>query len=96
MDKDPVSGARASERLREQASTVAEDLRELGHLTTEAAREKLEQARRSAADYYEQGRRKAGELEEQVEGYVRQKPIQSVLMAAGLGVIVGYCLSRRR
>jgi len=38
---------------------------------------------------------KAGELCHSVEDYVRQEPMKSVVIAAGLGLVAGLFLSRR-
>lgn len=85
-----------TERLRQQAGTVGEDLRELGRLSKEAAREKIEGARHSAEELARQARDRAVQIEGQVEDYVRRRPIQSLLMAAGAGVVLGWWLSSRR
>jgi ElaB/YqjD/DUF883 family membrane-anchored ribosome-binding protein len=93
VDKD--SSTRASDQLREKTSAIRDDLRDLGRLTREAAQEKLGEVRQVADDYLGQGRKKAAELEDRVESYVREKPLQSVLIAAGVGVLLGFLLRRR-
>jgi ElaB/YqjD/DUF883 family membrane-anchored ribosome-binding protein len=85
----------ATDQLRSQAGTVKEDLGELGRLAKDATKEKLGVAREAAADYYEKGRVKAGELETQLTDYVRAKPLKSVLIAAGIGALLGILASRR-
>lgn len=96
-DSDEISAqnASAASQLRSQSETVREDLGQLGRLAKDAAKEKLGDARVAAADYYEHGRKKAGELENQVADYVRTKPLKSILIAAGVGALVGLLLSRR-
>ena len=42
------------------------------------------------------GKVKAVEMEEGLENYVQAKPIQSVLIAAGAGLLIGYLFGRRR
>jgi len=42
------------------------------------------------------GKVKAVEMEEGLERYVQAKPIQSVLIAAGAGLLVGFLFGRRR
>jgi len=86
----------AGQQLREQTATVKEDLRELGRLTREASQEKLRQARDAASAYIEKGRQKAGEVEESVVRYVREKPVKSLLIAAGAGALLGFLVARRR
>ena len=85
----------AREQLRSHTETVRDDIGQLGRLAKSAAREKLDEARVAAADYYEQGRKRAGEYETQVVDYVRTKPLKSILIAAGVGALLGILISRR-
>jgi ElaB/YqjD/DUF883 family membrane-anchored ribosome-binding protein len=85
-----------AEKLRDQGATVASDLRELGRLTNDAAREKLDQARQVASRMVDRGRQKVGEQREQLESYVRERPLNAVLIAAGVGILLGYVYGRRR
>jgi len=91
-----TSGQTASERLRAQSTVVREDLRELGHATRDVAQEKLGEARQTAAAYYDHGKKKATEWENVAVDYVRERPVKSVLMAAGVGVLIGMLLRLRR
>jgi ElaB/YqjD/DUF883 family membrane-anchored ribosome-binding protein len=107
----PKSGPNASAEdvspLRQQTDTIKEDIRELGNMARDAAQEKLDEARQAAADavetgrqrateIYGQGREKAEEIEEQVVDYVRKKPVKSMLIAGGVGLLLGIVLSSRR
>ncbi len=47
-------------------------------------------------ELYQKGKDKAVRMEEGFEHYVQKKPVQSVLIAAGVGALVGYLLGRRR
>lgn len=98
-DRDETTGMpkapSARERLRDQTGTLKEDLRELGRLSRDAAAEKLGEAREAAAGYFDQGKRRAGEIEGDLEHYIREKPIQSLLIACGAGMLLGIVLSRR-
>ena len=51
----------------------------------DAAQEKLQNVREQAADYYERGRESAREWEQGVEDYIKEQPIKSLLIAAGVG-----------
>ncbi len=93
-DLAPDRTAAASE-VRQHAKAVNEDLRGLGRATKEVAQEKMGDAKQKATEYYEQGKKKASEFEDQIESYVRQKPLKSVLIAAGVGILLGFLLSRR-
>jgi ElaB/YqjD/DUF883 family membrane-anchored ribosome-binding protein len=60
----------------------------------DAAREKYEDLRDSAQDYYEQGRDKAQEWQHGVEQYVQEQPIKALLIAAGVGMLLGILWKR--
>ena len=80
--------------LRETASQVGENLRELGGQVRETATQQYEQLRQQAGDYYEQGRQRAQEMEQNLEQYVQEKPIQALLIAAGVGMLLGILWKR--
>ena len=77
------------------ARQVGENLRDLGNQVRETATEQYGQLREQAADYYEQGRQRALEMEQSLEQYVQEKPIQALLIAAGIGVVLGWLWKRR-
>lgn len=74
--------------------TVTEDLKELGSRASEMAQEKLEQMRAGADEWAEEGRERVEEMEQSVERYIAEHPIKSMLIAAGVGLIVGRVLLR--
>jgi ElaB/YqjD/DUF883 family membrane-anchored ribosome-binding protein len=74
------------DQIREQAGAVGEDLRKLGGMVRDAAKD-------MAARHLEQTGKTYGEIEERVTGYIREKPVQSVLIAAGAGVVLGWLVS---
>jgi ElaB/YqjD/DUF883 family membrane-anchored ribosome-binding protein len=45
--------------------------------------------------YYEQGRDRAIELEHSLENRIREKPISSLAIAAGLGFLIGMLWMRK-
>ena len=75
------------EQLRSAAKEQVEHLRE-------NAEEYYEQGRQMAGEYYDQGRQKAMEWSEEVENYVREQPMKSVLIAAGVGLVLGFLWRR--
>jgi ElaB/YqjD/DUF883 family membrane-anchored ribosome-binding protein len=81
-------------KVTEAASNVGQNLRDLGGQVRDVATQKYEQLRESASDYYQQGRERAQEWEQNIEDYVREKPLQSVLIAAGVGVLLGLLWKR--
>jgi ElaB/YqjD/DUF883 family membrane-anchored ribosome-binding protein len=76
------------------ASQVGQNLRDLGGQVRDVATQKYEQLRDSASEYYQQGRERAQEWEQNIEEYVREKPLQAVLIAAGVGVLLGLLWKR--
>ena len=84
-----------SERLGEQAKEVAEDLGEMGGTVRDAAQEKLGQAGERAAEYYEQGLDKVCGAGCACEQFLRERPLRSVLMAIGIGWLLGRFWKRR-
>lgn len=88
-------GPSATERLMEQGRTVRDDVKELGSLAREAASEKFDEARDRAGTYARDKKRRAGELEDELMDWIRERPLRSVLVAAGAGAILGMFLSRR-
>jgi len=84
-----------SDRIGAQANELSEDLKEMGATVKGAAQEKLRDARQNATEYYEQGRENAHGVLCNVEQYVRDRPVKSILIAAGIGVLFGRFWMRR-
>ena len=80
--------------LRQSAAQVGQNLRDLGGQVRETATQQYDQLRQQANDYYEQGRQRAMEYEQNLEQYVQEKPIQALLMAAGVGMLLGILWKR--
>ena len=80
--------------LKEAASQVGQNLRDLGSQVRDTATQQYEQLRQQAGDYYEQGRQRAMEMEHSLEQYVQEKPIQALLIAAGVGMLLGMIWKR--
>jgi ElaB/YqjD/DUF883 family membrane-anchored ribosome-binding protein len=81
--------------LGKQALEVKQDLQEMGETVRDAAQEKLGQMGEKASVYYEQGRDKAHGVACACEQYLRERPLQSVLVAAGVGWLLGRFGKRR-
>ena len=67
---------------------------ETGNDMRDQAQELMAQGKEVAAEYYEEGRNQVIAWQQQLEDQVREKPLQSLLMAAGVGLLLG--LLRRR
>jgi ElaB/YqjD/DUF883 family membrane-anchored ribosome-binding protein len=84
-----------SGRLGAQAQEASKDLKEMGDIVSDAAQEKLEQVRENANECYQHGRDKVHGVESAFEQYIRERPLKSVLIAAGIGLLVGRFWMRR-
>jgi len=84
-----------SARLGKQAKEVTEDIQKMGGTVRHAAQEKLGQIREEAAEYREQGRDRVHAVASVCEQFFRQRPLTSVLLAAGVGVLLGRFWKRR-
>jgi ElaB/YqjD/DUF883 family membrane-anchored ribosome-binding protein len=77
-------------------STLAQGFQEAGQAARRYASEGVEKVRDTATDYWEQGRAKAEEVTETVQNRVRENPMGAILIAAGVGFLIGVaCASRR-
>ena len=76
----------AQERRDQMQETGKEVHRQVQDLAT--------QGKEVAAEYYEEGRERVLAWQQQLEHQVREKPLQSLLIAAGIGLLFGL-LKRR-
>ena len=90
MDQIKGKAQEAKEKLREMGSNASEQLNQV----KESANEYYQQGREKAQEYYEQGRAKAMELEQNLEEYVRDQPLKAVMIAAGVGLLLGILWRR--
>ena len=82
--------------------TLAEDARALMAATADVAGDKVAEARRRLAAALDSGRQVFGRVREKaVEGVkaadqlVRENPYQTLVIAFGVGAVIGYLLRRR-
>ena len=87
-------GRGSAQQIRETASQVGEGIREVGSQVRDVATDKYNELRDQAQQYYEEGRQRAIEWERGLEEYVQEKPIQSLLIAAGVGLLLGLLWKR--
>ena len=81
--------SKTSDQLGKQAKEVTEDLRAMGETVRDVAQEKLGQVGDRVSEYCEQGRDKVHGVACACEQFLRQRPLMSVLLAAGVGWLLG-------
>ncbi|MDG4649759.1 hypothetical protein P6F26_15040 [Roseibacterium sp. SDUM158017] len=100
-----TSRSPGSEDLERQFRVIRDDITRLAALLREIgeakAGEKRDEALAEAAELLErsrsaldEGRLKARQATASVEGYIREKPMQSALIALGVGFLVGMMTRR--
>lgn len=92
--KDAGTKPSPGEQIREVASDVGGKLRDAGAQVREAASQKFEELRNHASECCEQGRERAEQWEQNIESYVREKPVKALLLAAGVGFLMGAIWKR--
>ena len=85
---------RPQNKLRDKVSETRENLADMGHLAKEAVQDKFEELKDRAAAKYGEGKEKGQELEESFARRVRAAPMKSVLIAAGVGLALGFLWRR--
>lgn len=78
-----------NDRLGKQAMEMTKDLQEMGCIVRDGAQEKLGQMVEQASGYYQEGRDKVQGVVAAFEQSVGERPLRSVLIAAGVGVLLG-------
>jgi ElaB/YqjD/DUF883 family membrane-anchored ribosome-binding protein len=94
QDQGQQEGQAGGAQIRETASQVGQNLRDMGGQVRDAAKEQYDHLRQQATDYYEQGRNMAHEWENQLENYVQEQPVKALMIAAGVGLLVGLLWRR--
>lgn len=84
--KDDIS------KLKEDLSSIAESLLERGKSESEAARGRIEEGLR---DEFQAAKDKGMEKVESIEDHIREKPLQSLLIAFVIGLFLGKLFDRR-
>lgn len=74
---------------------AGEYLGEAARLAKDAARAGLDQLKEGAVDYYERGKDQIESFEESLRRKVKSEPLKSVLVAAAVGLVVGFIWKRR-
>ena len=86
---------RVREAVDEEVPTITEGLQTAADAVKRLAGDSVDAVRETANEFMDQGRAKAQEVSESLETHVREKPVKSVLVAAGIGFLLGVFFVRR-
>ncbi len=78
----------------EAASSIKENFQEIGELTKKAAIDAFNQVQKDAKKYIDKGQAKLQSAEEKMEKKMKQYPMQTLLISAGVGFVLGL-MSRK-
>lgn len=96
MTREATDRAKESAgQLGEKASAMMHGAQDMAADLTHRAQEGLGAVKEAASLYVEQGREKAEALGRTVEGQVKEWPLSSLLVATGIGLLLGIVLARR-
>jgi ElaB/YqjD/DUF883 family membrane-anchored ribosome-binding protein len=91
----PSNRAGSMRSLSEQSGKVAEEIGELGRVAVSQAGEVASNLRVKGERALHAGAERAKQARKDFEGAVSANPMKSVLIAAGVGIAIGYLLRRR-
>ena len=80
----------------EQTGRVAADVRELGSIALSNAGDALTSVKERGNELLEKGKERYEDAKDGLGTYVGENPLKSVLIAAGVGALIGYLLRSRR
>jgi len=86
MTEQRVTGSGGVSPAQGSTTQVRDKAQEVSAQVSDTARQVSE----TASDYYEQGREQIEQVGQSLEDHIREKPLQSVLMAAGIGMIIAF------
>jgi ElaB/YqjD/DUF883 family membrane-anchored ribosome-binding protein len=69
--------------------SVTKGLKDMGDIAADTAKETLGQMQENASACYERGRDKGRQVERTFDQFIREQPLKSVLIAAGIGLVLG-------
>lgn len=82
------------DKLRDKVTETRENLVDMGHLAKEAVQDKFHELKDKASEKFGESKEKVLEFEETLARRVRESPMKSVLIAAGVGLALGFLWRR--
>jgi len=96
MKDVPITESLITEPISKLASSASEVFAEATSPSTRrAVKRKVAKIKRRAAEFYDDARDTTRVALRRADHEVRRHPYQSILLGAGVGILLGYLLSRR-
>jgi len=93
-----AAGTQVKETAQDVGTYVKETAQNIGTQVKETAQDMGAQAKEAmqaaGTQAYEQGRESLQSLNRSIEGQIRQRPLQALLVAGGIGVLLGFLWQR--
>lgn len=80
--------------FRDKLAETRDNIVDMGHIAKDAVQDKLHDLKDGATEKLEKGKEKLQELGKTLERRVRESPMKSVLIAAGIGLALGIIWRR--
>lgn len=90
-----IDSNRPQDRLREKVTETRENIADMGHLAKETVQDKVHELKEKAVQGYDDGKEKLRELGTSLVTMVRESPMKSVLIASGIGLVLGVLWRRK-
>ena len=78
------------DQLRDKAADARETLVDKAHQAKDAVQDKFHELKDKADEKLDAGKEKVQQVEESLARCVREAPMKSVLVAAGVGLVLGF------
>ena len=92
------AGTQVKETMQAAGTQVKETVQDMGTYVKETAQDMGTQAKETiqaaGTQVYEQGRENLQDLNRTIEGQIRRRPLQALLVAGGIGVLLGILWQR--
>jgi ElaB/YqjD/DUF883 family membrane-anchored ribosome-binding protein len=94
-DSSPAEvGTQGRDKAQEAGAQGRDKAQAAGAQVRDKAQEMVRQGADTASDYYQQGRQQLEAVEHTLEDAIRAKPLQSILIAAGIGMVLGLLVKK--
>ncbi|MBF0104400.1 MAG: hypothetical protein HQM16_03630 [Deltaproteobacteria bacterium] len=84
-----------TEHNKDKRHDLGMDFQDLSKATSTLATDAANMVQEKASEYYDQGMNEVKRFEKGLESRIQNKPIQSLLIVAGIGLVLGALWNRR-